>query len=171
MVNSKLVLALALAWAGLTAKAQFMPGGVMGGNPMQQEITPAQSPQWLTPANMQQVNDKVVVEIDPKACQFTWTPPVMQVPTARVVYNIKFVELFEGQYSEQAIDHAPTIFERKGLMAPTFVFSPSLIPGYFQIGKTYVVRVTAEVSGAPGFTTSQLIQNNGKSDLLLFTIK
>lgn len=151
------------------AQAQFMPGGVMGSNmsPQGQEIIPAQSPQWLTPANKQQVEDKTIVVIDPKACQFTWTPPVLTVPTARLSYNIKFVELFEGQHPEQVIEHAPIVFERKGLMTPTFVFSPSLIPGYFQTGRTYVVRVSSVVSGASGLTVSQLIQNGGKSDLML----
>ena len=158
------------------AKAQ-MPQNMMPNMPagmtQMQVVTPTQSPVWLTPASARQVEQRDTVVVDALAGQFSWTAPVLTVPNAamaRIKYDIRFVELLPKQKMDKAIRRNPVVYERKGLMAPVFVLPVSLVPSHFQEGRTYVARVTASVEGVAGFTTSQLIQNDGQSDLLLFRI-
>ncbi len=171
------VLTMCMAMA-TSAKAQIpqnmMPNNMPAGMQKMQVVQPAQSPVWVSPAGAREVENRDTVMVDPLAGQFSWTAPVLTIPNAgmaRIKYDIRFVELLPKQKVDKAIRRNAVVYERKGLMAPVFVLPTNLVPSHFQEGHTYVARVTATVEGVAGYTTSQLIQNDGQSDLLLFRIK
>lgn len=127
-------------------------------------------------------------------------PPLPNTPL-RTTYTLRIVEVMPQQQPDVAIERNPVVYQKKGLLTPQFIMPRNLLRRDLQAGHLYVTQVTAQVEpmnkpatpipavpfgqnpptqpamgaqhaaqgNAP--TTSQLIQNDGRSELLLFRLK
>ena len=140
----------------------------------------AQAPTFLMP--LQDLNSDPmallnVARLDINAPTITWTQPTMNCnPTFfSCTYNVKIVKL-DGLLPDEAIEKNPIEFSREHLTTTTLTIPTAYITRMKNESKAnkdiiYAMQVTANSSYANqnqlGFT---LIENNGKSPVLLFRL-
>lgn len=161
-------------------------------------ITKAQAPSWMV---TQRDSDGIALVDPLAAQLAWVAPVLQPTSTPmRTTYTLRIVELMPQQQPDVAIEKNPIIYQRKGLLTTQFIMPRNVLRRDLQPGHVYVTQLTAEVEplnkaaaaipmeqGMPGvpamnaqvaqpaktavLTTSQLIQNDGKSELLMFRLK
>lgn len=131
----------------------------------------AQSPDFITPSLLGTA-DPSVAEVNPLNAQFTWTTPVIACGSgfSSYTYDLRIVELLNGQQPDYAINHNPIIYQSKGLLAPTCIIPPNVITSKFYANQKYVAQITARPKSGNPLDYVQ-IANDGKSPLRIFRIK
>lgn len=131
----------------------------------------AQSPDFITPTLLGTA-DPSVAEVNPLNAQFTWTTPVIACGSgfSSYTYDLRIVELLNGQQPDYAINHNPIIYQSKGLLAPTCIIPPNVIKSKFYANQKYVAQITAQPKSGNPLDYVQ-IANDGKSSLRIFRIK
>ena len=96
---------------------------------------------------------------------FSWTPvnATCGVNLSRITYDFEIREMFEGQVPTDAINNPP-VYQKSGLRTPSFVFDTMLNKQVLQRGKSYVIRVKANVAAKAEIE----IDNNGYSRVEAF---
>lgn len=82
---------------------------------------------------------------------FQWTPPVASAaPAATYIYDLRIVELIEGQAVDYLMEKAPVFFKKNGLIVPQIIIPANFIKNFCP-GHLYAVQVTAKqrTSAAP----------------------
>lgn len=161
-------------------------------------ITKAQAPSWMV---TQRDSNGIALVDPLAAQLAWVAPVLQPTSTPmRTTYTLRIVELMPQQQPDVAIEKNPIIYQRKGLLTTQFIMPRNVLRRDLQPGHVYVTQLTAEVEplnkaaaaipmaqGMPGvpamnaqvaqpaktavLTTSQLIQNDGKSELLMFRLK
>lgn len=142
-----------------------------GGSCMFTVCYSAQPPFFLMPMTLG-TKEVDVAEIDPFNAMFTWAQPVLacDARSMRYEYDFRVVEIPQGWSIDQALDHGPVIYQRKGLLVPQCIIPQNIITSQFYANKRYVAQVTASSSSSNPLDFT-LITNNGKSDPRMFRIK
>lgn len=98
---------------------------------------------------------------------FSWNQPVMTCgsSTNSYEYNIRFVEIMDGQNATSALDNNPRILEFSNYSAPTLLVDTNIFMGVFTPGKRYAWDVQALVAsgGSP-----MVFANQGLSQMCTF---
>ena len=106
---------------------------VMSQDCIDQSINPASPPELIYPANGDSVKETMPV--------FLWMPP-MPMPIGEVItYELKIIELLDGQVPVEAMEANPAFFIQKGVRSPSFQFPLSARP--LVAKKRYAWQVTA----------------------------
>ena len=142
-----------------------------GGSCMFTVCYSAQPPFFLMPMTLG-TKEVDVAEIDPFNAMFTWAQPVLacDARSMRYEYDFRVAEIPQGWSIDQALDHGPVIYQRKGLLVPQCIIPQNIITSQFYANKRYVAQVTASSSSSNPLDFT-LITNNGKSDPRMFRIK
>lgn len=125
----------------------------------------AQAPEFILPAvgpGLTGSTANTVYAQNP--LNFAWTPVTSSCPSPAVYrYQLKIVELLDGQNPNDAINRNHAIFTTTTGSRCYFAFDTISYPHRLQIGKTYVCQVAA-------ITTNKniTITNGGKSSILVF---
>ncbi|GEM_PF-1242374 len=102
--------------------------------------------------------------------QFNWTIPTIACgATSTYNYDFRVVEVLPGQQLDDAMDHNPTVYQVKKLVAPTCILPQSVISAYFKTGKTYLAQVVANPTSTSTFKYV-MMENEGKSGYRRFHI-
>lgn len=136
----------------------------------------AQAPAFLTPFDgTDELFGYRIAELSSLNPQLTWKAPIVTCnpAAAQFTYDVKIVELIieANQNPNDAITKNPIFYEAKSLLAPM-----CLIP-HERVTKMnpkaiYVVQVTAkDATGGRKDLRYTMIENDGKSDLKLFSLK
>lgn len=143
----------------------------MGGTALFRVCYKAQAPDFILPTLLGTA-DPNVAEIDPFNAMFTWNVPVVTCGSnfASYTYDLRIVELLNGQQPDYAISHNPIVYQKKDLLAPMCLIQTNEITAKFTANQKYVAQLTAKPK-----STNQLdyvmIENQGKSSLRIFRIK
>jgi hypothetical protein len=133
----------------------------------------AQAPDFITPmADIGQLVDLSVAQVDKQNVQFTWRQPVVACNPAALQfsYNFKIVELLPDQQPDDAIQRNPDFYIVKDLLVP-LVMVPANYVARMDAEKTYVAQVTARQTGTgANMLNYVMIENSGKSPFRLFRI-
>ena len=102
---------------------------------------------------------------------FTWTQPVVTCsPSAyNYTYDLRIVELLDGQQPDVAMDRTPTVYLKSGLTGPLLTIDEVTIKTKFSKDKVYAAQVTASQVGGSALNYVML-ENKGKSPYRLFKL-
>ncbi|WP_210512026.1 hypothetical protein [Natronogracilivirga saccharolytica] len=116
-------------------------------------VTHPQPPQLVTPANGSNITMETPL--------FSWTP-VLTRTNVSLEYELRIVELFDGQSPEEAIDANRPLVEETLTDITTFTYTPDQYP--LERGRSYAWQITAyEVND------EMPIRNDGESEIYYFT--
>lgn len=113
-----------------------------------------QAPAWVnpnTPTSNISDGSYDVYTISTQSPVFQWTPPVVSAaPAATFIYDLRIVELIEGQAVDYLMAKAPTFFKKNGLIVPQIIIPANFIKNFLP-NHLYAVQVTAKqrTSAAP----------------------
>lgn len=106
-----------------------------------------QAPAWVNPnIPTSSISDGGcdVYTISTQNPVFQWTPPVVSsAPSATFVYDLRIVELVEGQPVDYLMANAPVFFKKNGLIVPQIIIPANVIKNFCP-GHLYAVQVTAK---------------------------
>ena len=143
----------------------------------------AQPPKFLTPVAM--AGDGQSALTDPLSMfavakldianpvqLFTWTPPTLNCNTSLVQFNydVKVVKL-DGLMPDEALDKNPTEYQVTKLATPTFTIPQAYLSQWKKdTTSVFAIQVTAHslMQNTASSLNFSLLENDGKSDVLLF---
>ncbi len=131
----------------------------------------AQAPMFLLPSTIG-AKEEDVAEVDPLNALFNWTIPAITCNSnlTRYEYSMRVVEIPQGWSVTHALERAPTVYQRNRLYVPQCIIPQNIILSEFNANKRYVAQVTAQpAAGNP--LDYVMIENNGKSEPIVFRIK
>lgn len=102
-----------------------------------------------------------------------WTPPMTACAGKRQYrYSLRIVKAVLGQTAEEAMNYGADVYRRSGLLATYCTLPTTIIKQMASSPGMYVCQVTAEPVGGNMSDKSDyvLLQNGGKSELLVFEI-
>ena len=106
-----------------------------------------QAPAWVnpnTPTSSISEGSYDVYTISTQSPVFQWTPPVVSsAPSATFVYDLRIVELVEGQPVDYLMANAPVFFKKNGLIVPQIIIPANVIKNFCP-SHLYAVQVTAK---------------------------
>ncbi len=133
----------------------------------------ASAPRWVSPVTMNDYEDRNVATLSQQVPMLQWTSPAVSCDPTSVnyTYDLKIVQALPLQSPDEAIERNPVVYRQTSLTAPQCLVPATTIK-MFSPTETYVAQITAHSSntqvGSLGFVS---LQNDGKSDLLLFRVK
>ena len=137
----------------------------------------AQAPRFLTPQATLDINDPLsnlaVARLNKNVLQnFTWTQPVLSCNQNLVnfTYDVRVVKL-NGLPPDEAIERNPVVYQRNKLVGTTLNIPEAYLVQMRQDSTAvYAMQVTANsgLGGQQNPLNYTLIENNGKSNVLLF---
>lgn len=105
-----------------------------------------QAPAWVnpnTPTSSISDGGCDVYTISTQNPVFQWTPPVVSAaPAATFIYDLRIVELIDGQAIDYLMAKAPVFFKKNGLIVPQII--PANVIKNFCPSHLYAVQVTAK---------------------------
>lgn len=131
----------------------------------------AQAPTFLMPSALG-AKEMDVAEVDPFNAQFTWTTPVVTC-AARAInyeYSLRVVEIPKNWSLDEAMDHAPVVYQRNNLSVAQCIIPQNVITTQFYADRKYAAQVTA-TSTSSNSLDYVMITNGGKSAPRMFRIK
>ena len=131
----------------------------------------AQAPTFITPLLSTPGDDMSEAELSIHNPLFTWTQPVITCsPSAfTYTYDLRIVELIDGQEPDVAMDRNPVVYQKTDQMSPMVLIDKVTLDTKFSKDKTYVAQVTAKQTGGSVFDYVML-ENQGKSPLRKFKL-
>ncbi|MGN0213934.1 MAG: hypothetical protein ACI4AH_03890 [Muribaculaceae bacterium] len=106
-----------------------------------------QAPAWVNPNKPDHSINEGGYDVYTVSTQnpiFQWTPPVVSAaPSATYAYDLRIVELVEGQPVDYLMANAPIFFKKNGLIVPQFIIPANVIK-LFLPNHLYAVQVTAK---------------------------
>lgn len=106
-----------------------------------------QAPAWVNPNKSNPIINEGGYDVYTISLQnpvLQWTPPIVSnTPTVTYIYDLRIVELVEGQAVDYLMESAPTFFKKEGLIVPQIIIPVSVITK-FMPGHLYAVQVTAK---------------------------
>lgn len=103
--------------------------------------------------------------------QFSWTMPTITCgATSTYTYDLRIVELLDGQAPDDAIDLNPVAYQARKLVAPICIVPQNIINSYLKADRNYIAQITTH----PATTSAMnyvMLENDGKSDIRRFRIK
>ncbi|MBQ9357777.1 MAG: hypothetical protein IJT98_10890 [Prevotella sp.] len=132
----------------------------------------AQAPQFITPATsggVEELRNLQVVKLPLENPLFAWMEPLLNCQLGLVNYEYKLTirEVLNGQSPDEAMEHGSDILVVPGIHAPQYLLGTNHISKLLD-GHIYVAQVTATQRNTTTFT---LIENQGKSPIVVFTPK
>lgn len=131
----------------------------------------AQAPRFLLPSTLAS-KDTDVAELDPLNALFSWTIPTITCNSSlsRYEYSLRVVEIPQGWSVTHALDRAPTVYQRDRLYVPQCIIPQNIVLSEFNANKRYAAQLTA-VPASGNALDYVMIENNGKSEPIVFKIK
>ena len=131
----------------------------------------AQAPRFLLPSTLAS-KDADVAELDPLNALFSWTIPTITCNSSlsRYEYSLRVVEIPQGWSVTHALDRAPTVYQRDRLYVPQCIIPQNIVLSEFNANKRYAAQLTA-VPASGNALDYVMIENNGKSEPIVFKIK
>lgn len=106
-----------------------------------------QAPAWVNPNKPTSSINEGSYEVYTISTQnpvFQWTPPVASAaPAATYIYDLRIVELIEGQAVDYLMAKAPTFFKKNGLIVPQFIIPANAVKNFLP-NHLYAIQVTAK---------------------------
>lgn len=103
--------------------------------------------------------------------QFSWTMPTINCgASSTYTYDLRIVELLDGQSPDDAIDRNPVAYQAHKLVAPICIVPQNIINSYLKADHNYIAQTTTHPSTASAMNYVML-ENDGKSDIRRFRIK
>lgn len=102
-----------------------------------------------------------------------WTPPMTACAgTRQYRYSLRVVKAVDGQTADEAMLYGADVYRRSGLMGTYCVLPTAIVQKIAHAPGLYVCQVTAEPIGGNVAEKNNyvLLQNGGKSELLVFNI-
>jgi hypothetical protein len=123
----------------------------------------AKAPQIAAPATclangIQQLNPSNPVFL-------AWIPPIFNCTAPIFEYDVRIVELMDGQDPQTAIEFNPVVYKEEGLRVTSKIIDTIQNPLTFIPGRTYTLRVTAK---NPDPTRLIMLENDGHSPICSF---
>lgn len=132
-----------------------------------------QAPAWVNPTTVNADitgNEFDVYTVNAQNPLLQWTPPVVSSdPAATYTYDLRIVELVEGQPVDYLMEHAPVFFKKRGLIVPQLVI-PAKILNNFHPGVLYAAQVTARPRSATTAPAQTMGANPIPGPILVFSL-
>lgn len=104
------------------------------------------APEWVNPNKPNPDIGKVGYEVYTVSSQnplLQWTPPIVSsVPATTFAYDLRIVELVEGQTVDYIMEHAPVFFKKDNLIVPQILVPANVITKFLP-NHLYAVQVIA----------------------------
>ena len=104
------------------------------------------APEWVNPNKPNPDIDKVGYEVYTVSSQnplLQWAPPIVSsVPATTFAYDLRIVELVEGQTVDYIMEHAPVFFKKDNLIVPQILVPANVITKFLP-NHLYAVQVIA----------------------------
>lgn len=133
----------------------------------------AKAPEWISPVSVGDYESRDIATLPKQTPMLQWTMPMVNCdPRPRnYTYDIKIVQQLPLQAPDQAMDRNPIVYQTTGLTMPQCMLPVNVVNNLAPT-VTYVAEVTARSNSTQiGSLDYISIQNDGKSQLLLFRIK
>lgn len=133
----------------------------------------ASAPKWISPVSMNDYEDRSVATLSQQVPMLQWSNPVVNCnPTPiQYTYDLKIVQMLPLQAPDEAMDRNPVVYQKTALTMPQCIIPATNIRN-FAPTETYVAQVTVHSNNTQaGVLDFVNLQNDGKSDLLLFRVK
>ena len=133
----------------------------------------ASAPKWVAPVSMNDYEDRAVATLSQQVPMLQWTSPAVSCnPTPiQYTYDLKIVQMLPLQAPDEAMDRNPVVYQKTSLTMPQCLIPATNIKN-FAPTETYVAQITAHSNNTQQGTIDYVnLQNNGKSDLLMFRVK
>lgn len=133
----------------------------------------ASAPKWVSPVSMNDYEDHSIATLSMQTPMLQWTTPVVNCNPTPILYtyDLKVVQMLPLQAPDEAIERNPVVYQSNSLAASQCLI-PTTIISKFSPSETYVAQITTRSNstqvGALDFVN---LQNDGKSDLLMFRVK
>lgn len=133
----------------------------------------ASAPKWVSPVSMNDYEDHSIATLSQQTPMLQWTTPVINCnPTPiQYTYDLKIVQQIPLQDPNEAIERNAVVYQSNSLTSSQCLI-PATIINKFSPSETYVAQITTRSNSTQvGVLDFVNLQNDGKSDLLMFRVK
>lgn len=133
----------------------------------------ASAPKWVTPVAMNDYENHNVATLSQQVPMLQWTTPAVSCNPAPIqyTYDLKIVQMLPLQAPDEAMDRNPVVYQKMALTMPQCLI-PATVIRNFAPTETYAAQITVHSNNTQEGSLDYVnLQNNGKSDLLMFRVK
>lgn len=133
----------------------------------------ASAPKWVSPVATNDYEGRNIATLSQQVPMLQWTSPVVNCNPTPITYtyDLKVVQMMPLQAPDEAMDRNPVVYQKSSLTMPQCLIPVNVIKG-FSPAATYVAQITTRSNNTQEGTLDYVnLQNNGKSDLLMFRVK
>ena len=133
----------------------------------------ASAPQWVSPVSAAAYGNRPTATLSLQVPMLQWTTPTVSCNPSPIpyTYDLKIVQMLPLQAPDEAMERNPVVFQKTALTMPQCLIPPTVIRN-FAPTETYAAQITVHSNNTQEGSLDYVhLQNNGRSDLLLFRVK